>query len=140
MNLFDPAKAAQMNSRDQSPSSIYKLACRYYNGDGVRRDWKKAHNLTMIAASLGYTPAISALGSHYDYGIGVQRNPRLAFSYYVAAAKAGDPGALVSEGACYAPGVGVERDWKLPFRCFGQPPRHIVPQPIHYLGNSHRFA
>ena len=109
-------------------SSIYSLACRYYNGDGVRRDWgKKAHDLAMIAASLGYAPAVSALGSYYDYGIGVQRDPSLAFRYYVAAVEAGEVGALVSVGACYAGGIGVRRNWRLAFRYFNRAVRHRVP-------------
>jgi TPR repeat protein len=51
-----------------SGPEYYAEAIRYQNGDGVRKDWKKAFTLMSQAAATGHPVARTTLGSYYDYG------------------------------------------------------------------------
>jgi TPR repeat protein len=66
-------------ARPEHMNKLYKEATRYYNGDGVKKDWRKAFALTGQAASSGDLDALYALACCYEFGIGTRKNRRRAF-------------------------------------------------------------
>src|SRR3989304_9180552 len=94
----------------RSSRSLYQLATRYYNGDGVRKNWRRAFLLTKQAAEQGYRVAMDALGSCYLYGIGTKRSPRIAVVWYRRGAENGNLDAQYNLAAWYFLGGGGWRE------------------------------
>jgi hypothetical protein len=71
--------------------SQYKLAKRYAEGEGVKRELSEAVKWFLKAAEQGNPDAQSTLGRMYFMGEGVNRDNEEAFFWYSLAAKSGKP-------------------------------------------------
>lgn len=95
------------------PEAQYCLAFHYLNGNGVKRDVKKAFELFRESMDSGYVPAISEVAQCYGYGIGVRCDDAKAFELFSRAAEESDPYGMAMVSLMYANGDGVKRNAKL---------------------------
>jgi uncharacterized protein len=123
---FQPKSKTQSksgSSSDFTAKQLFTAAMKYCNGDGARKDWRRAFSLCKQSAERGSLDAMDALGSFYTYGIGVRRNFRLAASWYAKAAKRGNLNAQFNLALCYADGHGVPTNYPQAIRWFQKPIR-----------------
>ena len=90
--------------------AIFKLACRYVNGDGVKTNLQEAVMWYRKAAEQGHAKAQYELGMAYSNGKGVEKNPPEAAIWYSKAAEQGHAEAQYELGLAYANGEGVEKN------------------------------
>ncbi|MFQ5353756.1 MAG: tetratricopeptide repeat protein, partial [Thermodesulfobacteriota bacterium] len=95
-----------------------RLAQMYYEGIGVKKDYKKALTWALKASEQGNTKAQSLLGLMYYKGHGVLRDYKAAFKWYHMAALHGDKGAQSVLGLMYAAGHGVTRNYQEAFHWY----------------------
>ena len=76
--------------------NLYKTGRKYYYGQGVPEDNKKAHEYLLQAANAGHTEAMYLLGTMYRYGYGVNRDLQEARKWYQKAASRGDKTARIA--------------------------------------------
>lgn len=91
------------------PNAMFDLALRYYNGDGVERNYAEAFKWCRKAAYKGNTAAMYTLAVCYDVGIGVEKNPAEAVRWWLRAADRGDADAMYKLGERYRSGYGVDK-------------------------------
>ena len=85
----------------------------YAHGKSVLADQAEdAYQSFALSASMGYRPAIVALGFCYEEGLGVKQDRRRAFLWYESAAKDKEAMAEYRLGRCYFYGIGINRDFK----------------------------
>ena len=96
------------NSHETSAS---ELGEKYYFGDGVTQDFKKAFHYFLIAAKQGDAYSQAALGNMYLNGEGVQNNYAEAYKWSQLAAKKNDPTGQNTLGAMYERGLGVTQNY-----------------------------
>ena len=89
-----------------------QLGEKYYNGDGVEKDYEKAVEYYEKAAELENAAAQNNLGLCYENGHGVLQDYKEAVKWYRKAAEQGNTVAQYNLGHCYANGIGVPRDHK----------------------------
>ena len=89
-----------------------QLGEKYYNGDGVEKDYEKAVEYYEKAAELENAAAQNNLGLCYENGHGVLQDYKEAVKWYRKAAEQGNTVAQYNLGHCYANGIGVPRDYK----------------------------
>jgi uncharacterized protein len=114
--------------------ALYKRSVAYYNGDGVRRNLRRAFAVMQEAASLGSAKAQSALGSHYEFGIGVTRSASRAFEHYKLAALAGYADAQYNVAGCYYGGIGTRKNHRLAVQWLQKAAKRRVPEAVFLLG------
>ena len=100
-------KAEQGDARAQ-----YRLGRRYYEGNGVTKDYTKAVYWYRKAAEQGNTKAQESLGLCYASGDGVSENRTKAVYWYRKAAEQGHVVSQYRLGECYHYGDGVPKDYK----------------------------
>ena len=93
-----------------SPETIYQYAMKYFNGEGVTKNYSRAVELFRMAARQGNTYAQYNLGCCYQNGIGVGKDEREAVKWYRKSAEQNDAVAQYNLGYCYQNGIGVEKD------------------------------
>lgn len=91
-------------------SGDFDLAQKYYYGEGVNQDYKKAFKCYMRSSEQGYVEAMTKLGLMYSRGYGVAHSFSEAAKWYAMAAEVDYPEALHNLGVLYCEGRGVERD------------------------------
>ena len=89
-----------------------ELGIRYYDGNGVTQDYKKAVEWFTKSAEQGYAEAQNNLGVCYNDGLGVKKNAKTAVEWYKKAVEQGDDEAHNNLGMCYFRGEGVAQDYK----------------------------
>lgn len=89
-------------------SSKFSLATMYFNGDGTRKNRKKAVKMLTECADDGDSRAMSYLGGIYADGDGVKKDTKKAFELHKKAAELGEVDSFVALGDMYAEGIGVE--------------------------------
>jgi TPR repeat protein len=82
----------------------------FYNGSGVRKNYKKAFDLYCQSAKYGVPESISNKGVCYEWGLGTRKNQSKAFCCYRHAAQKGLSVAMVKLANCYSSGIGVEKN------------------------------
>src|SRR6056297_611161 len=82
----------------------YELGLKYYEGNGVPEDKKKAFKLFKKAAELGYPEAQNFLGHMYSKGEGVQEDNEKAIEWFEKSAKLGYPEPQNNLGGMYVTG------------------------------------
>ena len=92
-----------------SPETQYEIGLKYYNGEGVTQDFRKAAKCFRLAADKGFPDAQNRLGTMYQYGRGVHRLPTEAVKWYRLAADQGNADAQNRLGTMYQYGRGVHR-------------------------------
>ncbi len=88
------------------------LGNKYYNGEGVERDYKEAVKWYRRSAEQGDAIAQYNLGNMYNQGEGVERDYEEAVKWYRRSAEQGNAEAQFDLGFIYYNGEGVERDYK----------------------------
>ena len=81
-----------------------KLAYRYLNGDGVKRDYAHSSKYCCAAAQMGDAEAQFLLGTLFEHGLGVSKDFKKAFFWYKAAAESRlCRWRIMALGVCYTP-------------------------------------
>lgn len=88
----------------------YALALLYWEGRGVRQDYKQAHDWLLQAAHLDHAGAQVKLGYLYAQGRGVEQDYEEAFFWFGKAARQGNVDGLYNLGVFYLYGHGTEPD------------------------------
>ena len=88
----------------------YKLAWRYQQGNGLRRDYRKAFEWMKKSAEQGYPPAKHSLAHMYEDGQGTSKNPTEAFNWFLSSANSGNKDSFFAVAYAYDTGKGVMRD------------------------------
>lgn len=91
-------------------SSQTQLAYRYYDGNGIKKDLKKAVCWFIKAAEQGDDAAQVRLGICYVEGIGLERNYEKGLYWIKKAVEQDNAHAKYALGFCYSIGWGVEKD------------------------------
>ena len=99
-------KAEQGDARAQ-----YRLGHRYYEGNGVTKDYTKAAFWIRKAAEQGNSNAQNDLGYCYKNGNGVPKDYSQAVYWYRKAADQGNDAGQNNLGLCYYGGEGVSKDY-----------------------------
>ena len=99
-------KAEQGDVRAQ-----YRLGHRYYEGNGVTKDYTKAVFWIRKAAEQGNSYAQNDLGYCYKNGNGVPKDYSQAVYWYRKAADQGNDAGQNNLGLCYYGGEGVSKDY-----------------------------
>ncbi|CAI5704406.1 unnamed protein product [Peronospora farinosa] len=89
----------------------FAYADALYNGEGTRKNEKKAFELYKKCAEVGIPPAYMNVCNMYTYGTGTEKNEVEALKWLTKAAEAGDPSAKARLGEYYLHGKGgVQKD------------------------------
>ena len=88
----------------------YALGCRYYEGDGVARDYAEALKWYRLAAAQGHNSGLCDVAFCYRNGHGVPQDYAKAIPLYRQAADQGCPTGAFWLGYAYEHGQGVARD------------------------------
>lgn len=103
-------KKSVYNDNAPCPNAQYKLACLYFDGKGVRKNYHKAVQLFLKAAEQGHPEAQYRAAECYADGIGTARNTDKASYWYIKAAANGHDKALYKAGEFFEYGIGTEAD------------------------------
>jgi TPR repeat protein len=107
-----PKKFKQNDKNISDASEQVEMGNRYYNGDGVKQDFKKAVQWYKKAAKQGQRDAQYNLALCYLNGYGIEENEEKAMSLYFKAAERGHAQAQRALAASYYGGDGVEQDYE----------------------------
>lgn len=88
----------------------YAIAMLYWQGQGVTRDYHKAHDWLSKAADLNHAGAQAKLGYMHTDGLVVVQDFDQAFEWFGKAAKQGNVDGLYNLGIFYLYGWGTEKD------------------------------
>ena len=91
----------------QGPEQVFTKANEYYD----KKDYKKAIDLYLEAATKGYAPAQGQLGFLYYNGLGVTKDYAKAAEWYTKSAEQGNARAQCNLGYMYDNGQGVSQDY-----------------------------
>lgn len=92
------------NSQTGDASGLFEMGLRYYNGNGVVQDYKKAYDFWLKAAEKGHKVAQYNLGVMLESGDGVDANDEAALSWFQQAADQGHAGAINKIGVFHQEG------------------------------------
>jgi TPR repeat protein len=87
----------------------YDLGVMYFEGNGVKRNLRKAMKFWNEAADFGFPKAYWHLGKCHEEGQGVPKDSAEAFKFYKLAAQAGHPGSQVKVADFYQTGLSMKR-------------------------------
>jgi uncharacterized protein len=87
-----------------------RLGFKYYHGEGVAQDNKRAVTLFEKAANAGDVLSASNLGMMYEFGMGVKQDDAQAAAWYRKAAEMGDSDSQFRASLMYYKGQGVPQD------------------------------
>ena len=144
---FDPLKSvyesffrygSSEHSFHKDPKKLYNEATNYYFGkNGYTKDLKKAFDLYLQAAELGYDEAQLRVGYMYHYSEGTSQDQTKAFLWFQKAAFQGNMTALFILGLCYKEGEGVKEDLKIAFCLFKKAAEHGKTEAQNQVGSCY---
>lgn len=107
-----PSEMADLVARAAAgdPDAQYAVGCKYYEGDGVRKDYAEALKWYRKAAVQGHNSGLCDVAFCYRNGHGVRRNYAKAIPLYLQAANQGCPTGAYWLGVAYEEGQGVDKD------------------------------
>ena len=107
-------KEVPINPREEElgADELCALGDKYYEGDGVQKDYKKAVEYYTKAAEKGSVWAQHKLAEMYHYGDGVVQDYKKAVKWYAILAKQGDEDAQYELAEMYYYGEGVVQDYE----------------------------
>ncbi len=108
--MSEAVKWYTLSAEAGHPRAQTDLGFLYYSGDGVERDFFKAHQLFRKAAARGSPRAQYGLGLQYEKGSGVEQSYVSAAVWYELAANKGFAPAQLMLGLLYQRGLGVDKD------------------------------
>lgn len=91
----------------ENRTARYRVALMYLNGQGTKKNEKRAFHFMRLSARDGLTQAQKALSDMYRNGTGVAQDDYGVFSWMLAAAKNGDAEAQEQTALHYLHGTGV---------------------------------
>lgn len=95
---------------------LFGVGYCHAEGVGTEKDYQKATEYFLKAASKGYAGAYYFLGRLYqEGGFGIEKNERQAFEYFSKSASKGDTFGMVFLGRCYTEGEAVKKDNQVAF-------------------------
>ena len=103
---------------DTDSGATYEQALKYYNGDGVLKDHKKAFGLFKEASEMGHDLAMVYIGWMFQHGEGVEKDPVMAVNWYKKAANQNNANAKNNLGIMYLNGEGVKQDYAMANKLF----------------------
>jgi len=98
------------NAVNDDLDALYELGMKYYFGNGVPKNFKKAFELYTKAALQGHVDAQFDLGQFYMFGNGVPKDSRKAYAWFRMAAMQDHSNAQFNLGYMFLAGDGVSRD------------------------------
>ncbi|GAA5798998.1 hypothetical protein HPULCUR_004407 [Helicostylum pulchrum] len=130
--------------------TMYKVAERFYYGQGVSKDYKEATHWFTKAAERGYTPAQNFLGhiyrKEYDSSVNYEETEKngenfnsveldldKAFKWYTLSAGAGDKEGQMKLGTMYLNGFGTEINFDVALEWFKKSIGNWFEQELVYI-------
>lgn len=101
--------AFQVKAKEGDPLAQFVLGGKYYYGDEVKKDLKKAAQWYLKSAEQNYQDAQFMLGFLYNKGEGVKKDYKKSLQWYQKAAKQGHKASQLAIGLIYRDGIGVEK-------------------------------
>ena len=101
MDKREPTKVAKLRKQAEAgdADAQYALGCKYYEGDGVERDYAEALQWYRKAAAQGSSSGLCDVGYCYRNGTGVKQDCAKAIPFYRKAADSGLPdGRVLARG------------------------------------------
>lgn len=86
----DPIVTLRKSAEAGNKDARFNLGMRYYNGDGVKKDYSTAFSYLKPLADEGYDKAYFPVAEMYHGGRGVAKDRNAAEAWYTKAAKAGN--------------------------------------------------
>ena len=105
-------------AKEGDVESQYRLAIRYYKGDGVKQNRRRAAEWYHRAAEQGHLEARYNLANMYSTGTGVTQNLPEAFKWYKRAAEQGHLEAQYNLANMYSEGRGVTQNLPEAFKWY----------------------
>jgi len=108
----EPPEIVQLRKRAEAgdADAQYELGCKYYNGDGVGRDYAEALKWYRKAAAQGHNSGLCDVAYCYRNGHGVKQDYAKAIPCYQQAANQGCPTGAYWLAFAYEHGQGVKPD------------------------------
>lgn len=103
-------EAVKAKAEAGDAESEYQVGLRYYNGEGLPKDFGEAVKWFRKAAEQNVAMAQFKLGTSYDFGEGVAKDDVEAVKWHRKAAEQNVAMAQANLGACYGLGKGVAKD------------------------------
>lgn len=100
------------------PGSLTLLGWCYLYGEGVEKDYARAHRLLKQASDQGVATGSLLFGTLYEHGLGVQQDMSRAIALYEIAARTGHTDALLYLARIYRAGKGVTKDVRAAVRAY----------------------
>jgi S1-C subfamily serine protease len=99
-------KSAEQGNADAD----YYLGLMYQNGNGVKKDYIKAHNWYLKSAQKGRAYAQHNLAYLYANGLGVSKDSAVAAKWFTRAANQDNKSSQIAIAIMYAGGIGVTKN------------------------------
>lgn len=127
-------KGYSLNVRECNLAPLsYDLGVKYFNGDGVAQDYKKALQYLNEAAECNYSKTFFLKGLIYEHGLGVKRNIVKAARLYKIASELGDGQASFKLGLLLFSGSGVPKNKQKALELIKTAAGYGFPKAQYYL-------
>ena len=118
-----------------SADSEFYTGDRYYNGDGVKKNYAEAAKWYRKAAEQNHVRAQLSLAGCYYYGMGVPKNYAEAAKWFRKAAEQNLPLAQLMLGVCYNNGEGVRKNYADAAKWYRKAAEQNLDEAQQALGN-----
>ena len=114
MNTINPEDALYFieNAQKGDENALISLAIAYYEGNGIKQDYKRAIECYKKAAGFGHEIAQCDLAYMYKMGQGTPKDMKQAVYWYTKSAELGFGDAQLELGVLYHNGDGVKQDFE----------------------------
>lgn len=133
-NMENYQKAIDYFEKSPLVLGYYGIAIRYYNGEGVDKDYKISLSYYLKAANMGYNLAEYEVAYAYRNGFGTDEYPKLTFEYYKKAYEHGNRLAINGYAWCLTNSYGTDNDYNLAFQLFKEGEGFNIKECIANLG------
>lgn len=117
---------------------MFNIAIMYGNGEGIRKNPKKAVYYAGVAAEMGYAEAYGQLGYYHYWGIGTKKDDVAAVECFRKSIAMGEKTVAAHNLAeRYRQGEGVEKDYAQAIYYHSMAARRKYPDSICCLGIMH---
>jgi len=116
------------------------LGHMYFNGKGVKQDYKQSREWYEKSAQQNNASSIYNLGVIYSQGRGVNTDMKKAYDLFFRSANLGDSHAQYNLGVMYKKGMVVEKDLFKSFNWFDMAARQNLPEALFMVGNEYEYG
>lgn len=102
--------ALRKQAQAGDPDAQYAIGCRYFEGEGVRKDYVEALRWYRLAAARNHNSGLCDVGYCYRNGLGVEQDFAKAVPFYRQAADQGCPTGAYWLACAYHHAQGVRKD------------------------------